>query len=408
MAELALPGILTAGTLYRRLVIRRTRVVAVAGSYGKSTTVRALSTALCGHIHRYAENNNFLFAAHAILRTRPGTPYAVVEVGIDGPGQMGTHARVLRPDVTVITSIGSEHHRSLGSIESTRREKARLVEALPPSGLAVLNGDDPHVAWMRRCCRGRTITFGFESGNDVRAVDVRLDWPRGTEFTVVVGDNRTPVTTRLLGDGGVRAVLAMLAVAVGEGLAIDPAISSVEQLEPTDGRLQPVALDREIWLLRDDYKSSYETIESALDLLERIPAERKICVLGEVSEPPGSQGPIYRHLGERVAGIASEAVFLGGNFQRYAAGAKRGGMTAERLHDGGRGVLGAVEVLRKILRPGDVVLVKGRDTQRLERITMALQGRTVICDLDFCDARATRCRFCKMLATGWDGRRQVV
>ena len=85
-----------------------------------------------------------------------------------------------RPDVAVITAVGSEHHRSLGTLEVTRAEKSWMVQALPAAGVAVLNGDDPNVMWMRQKTRARVVTFGFGAACDVRADDVRLDWPRGT------------------------------------------------------------------------------------------------------------------------------------------------------------------------------------------------------------------------------------
>ncbi|MGB7573230.1 MAG: hypothetical protein WBN53_05155 [Thermodesulfobacteriota bacterium] len=136
-----------------------------------------------------------------------------------------------------------------------------------------------------------------------------------------------------------------------------------------------------------------------------IPAERRMVILGEVSEPPGSQGPIYREIGERIPSIASRAIFIGGNFQRYAAGARRGGLPSSSIMDAERSVLKAVELLRKDLCSGDVVLIKGRDTQRLDRITLSLIGRKVCWDIDFCDTRAVRCQTCSMLERRYNGRR---
>ena len=106
--------------------------------------------------------------------------------------------------------------------------------------------------------------------------------------------------------------------------------------------------------------------------------------------------------------MADIAVFLGGNFQRYAAGARLGGMDNANLFDAKGGVLDAVALLRRELKPGDSVLIKGRDTQRLERITLALAGRAVKCDIDFCDTRVLSCEECPMLERGWKGRRVVI
>lgn len=406
--DLLSPAILKTAELYRRFALRRTRVVAVVGSFGKSTTMRALATGICGGIHKYAEANTPSFAAHAVLRTRPGDAFAVVEAAINAPGLMEKHARVLQPDIAVVTAIGTEHHRSLGTLEVTRSEKGKMVEALRPSGFAILNGDDENVLWMRNRCRGHVITFGLSGECDVRGTDVHIDWPHGMRFEVRYGGVSKTVETRLIGPNGVRAVLATVAVARAADLDVDRVLGSLRDLEPTDGRLQPIVLANNVTVLRDDYKSALETVHSALDVFADLPARRKICVLGGVSEPPGSQGPIYRELGARVASFAAEFVVIGNAFQRYAAGASRAGMPREKIHEAGYSARRAAEILESIIQPGDAVLIKGRDTERLERVTMLLQGKTVECDIGFCNSGSTRCRNCRLLETGWGKRKPVM
>ena len=159
-------------------------------------------------------------------------------------------------------------------------------------------------------------------------------------------------------------------------------------------------------VIRDDYKSSLETVDAALDLLAEIPARRKLIVMGEISEPPGSQGPIYRRIGERMAETASLLVVIGGNFQRFAAGARRGGLSGEAVIDVKRSVRAAVEAIETALQPGDVVLIKGRDTQKLDRVALSLMGVECNCEIAFCEAKV-RCAVCPMLAMGWRDRKVV-
>ncbi|MBW1743272.1 MAG: hypothetical protein JRJ47_07550, partial [Deltaproteobacteria bacterium] len=151
-------------------------------------------------------------------------------------------------------------------------------------------------------------------------------------------------------------------------------------------------------------------IEGAFDILSEIPARRRIIVLGEVSEPLGSQGPIYRHLGERIPQVASKAILVCGtnSSKSYSGGAKRSGFPPQALVRVGNDVLKAVEALEGDLGPGDVVLIKGRDNQRLDRVWLALAGRTVRCDIDDCDTKAVECVSCPMLERGWKGLRVVI
>lgn len=394
--------------LHRRTLVRNTRIVAVVGSFGKTTTARAAAAALGVRVHPDIELNEWSFVARAMLRIRPHDSHGVIEVGIGGKGQMGSFARMIKPDGVIVTSIGSEHHRSLHTLETTRVEKAEMVRILPPSGFAVLNGDDPNVCWMAQQTRANVVKFGFGERNEIRATNVSLDWPHGTRFRLHADGTTRDLRIRLFGRHMVYPILAAVAAAFVEGFSIDRIVSALETLPPAPGRLEMVRLENGVFLLCDYYKAPLETIESALDVLAGIPGCRPIVVLGEVSEPPGSQGPIYRHLGKRIAEISSRAIFVGGNFQRYAAGATKGGLSRDALVNAGRSVLKAIEVLRHDLEPGDVILIKGRDTQRLDRIALALSGRKVRCDVAFCNAMPVRCHRCPMLESGWGNLRVVI
>jgi len=390
---------------YRRRVIRNTRIVGVTGSFGKTTTTRATLAALGRDPGSVLHGNAGCFLARALFRIRPGQRHAVIEIGISRPDQMSQYAQVVSPDIAVVTAVGSEHNRSLGTLERTRHEKAHLVRGLPASGTAVLNGDDPNVRWMAGETRARVVTFGFGDTNDVRAGTPQLDWPRGMCFRVMTREGAREMRVRLVGRPMVYPLLAAVAVALELGVPLDRALAALETVPPTPGRLQPVVLPNGAVILRDDFKGPQETIEAALDLLGEIPAGRRIVVLGEVSEPIGSQGPIYRQLGSRVAQVAARAVFVAGsNTSAYSTGARRGGLARGAIVDAKGSPARAVQALKADLRPGDVILIKGRDTQHLARVALALMGRQVRCELPVCDSKL-ECHDCRMLERGWQGRR---
>ncbi len=394
--------------LYRRSVARRTRVVAVVGSFGKTTTTRAVSAALGVPAHPNMLRNAWSSVALALLRIRPAQRHAVIEVGIAAPGQMARYAPVVLPDIVVVTSIGSEHNRSLATLEVTRHEKAEMVRALAPSGIAVLNADDPNVRWMAGQTAARVVTFGFGADCDVRATDYRLDWPAGSRFRVSAFGEESDVAVRFLGRHLVHATLAAIAVARLEGVALADALGRLHAVQPAPGRMQPVALPDGVTVLRDDCKSNPETMHAALDVLGEIPARRRIVVFGDVAEPPSSQHALYRELGRRVAAIAAHLVVVGPNPGRYAGGARRAGMPAERIHDGGRTPRPAAAIVAKLLQPGDVVLIKGRGTQMLDRVRLILEGRPVRCDIGYCSLNRSDCEGCPMVESGWGTHRVVM
>lgn len=406
----AWPLLSRAAALYRRTLLTDTRIIAVVGSYGKTTTARAISKILTGDSERVNQRNAFSPLARALLNLSPTDKYGVLEVGINKPGQMSVYSSMIRPDIVVVTSIGSEHGRSLKTLEKTREEKVAMVRALSPGAIAVLNGDDPNVVWMKGETGARVLTCGLDKANDIRASAIKFDWPRGMSFILHAEGASHQVRTRLFGAHYVFPVLAAVAVAHTQGASIKDAIGSIEGLTPTTGRMQPVLLENGAYLLRDDFKSSYETVEVAVETFAKIPAKRRFVVIGDIAEPPGKQCPLYKEIGTRLASIADRVVVMGTrkSFERYSVGMAPGKRRKEVFVSAGKSIGKAVEILREDLGPGDVVLIKGRDTQRLERIALLLSGRPVGCDINFCNAIGTRCEKCPMLERGWGKRRVVI
>jgi len=392
--------------MYRRML--KTRVIAVVGSFGKSTTTRAIAAALGVPEHSSMLSNSWSWIAFALFRIRPGQRHAVIEVGISKPGLMKGYARTVGPDVAVVTAIGSEHHVSLGTLEVTRAEKSWMLQVLPASGAAVLNGDDPNVMWMKEKTRARVVTFGFGAACDVRADQVRLDWPRGTYFRLTAFGEKRDVAVRLLGRHMIYPILAAVAVSHVEGYALDRVLARLRELAPTPGRMDPVLLPNGVTVLRDDFKSTLETVHTALDVLAEVPAPRRVVLLGSVSEPPGPQRPIYQALGERVAKIASHLVLFHNEFEPYWSGARRGGMPRTAVTSAGRTARDAAEALSQVLHPGDVLLIKGRGPEKLDRVRLILEGRRVGCDIRYCSLRTQECEQCPMLERGWEGHRVIM
>lgn len=385
---------------YRRTLGKRPRIVVVVGTFGKTTTTRAVATTLglsAAEIRGWNANS---FLALRLLRVRPFDRYGVLEAGISQVGQMQRYAAMLRPDIAIVTSIGSEHHLSLHTLATTRKEKSEMLRALPPDGLAILNGDDPNVRWMRGTTRARVVSFGFDERNDVRATDVLPDAAMGTRFTVWIDGAPHALRTRLIGRHMVYPILAAIAVAVAEQRPLEEVFPALEALEPTPRRLERLRSHNGALLLIDTVKSHLETIEAAIESFAGIRpvTGRRIVVLGEVEEPPGSLGSIYRALGRHLAGGASLVVFVGGKrtLQPLRSGLREAGFPLGAVVHTGRSPRTAAACVADSLNPEDLVLIKGRSTQHLERVAYALAGRSVTCDLTTCSVKWS-CADCPML-----------
>lgn len=392
---------------YRRTLLGRTRVVAVVGSLGKSTTTRAVSAALGYELplwYQRSFKNAFNAVGLRILETRPSEAHVVVEVGISRPGTMAPRARMLGPDITVVTSIMSEHQEYLGSLEGTRAEKFEMVRVLTAEGTAVLNGDDPNVRWMAHRTPAQVVTYGFDAGNDVRAENITLDWPHGMRFRLHAYTESRDMSIRLLGKHMVYPILAAVAVALVEGFTLDQIVPALSSLAPTLARLQPVHLEDGTILLRDDAKAGFESTEAALDLISAIPAERRGVVLTKLYDLPADPGQVYHTLGQRIAKIASFAVFVGDDpgMRAYVEGAVSGGLGPERIAHLINSPFETMEAVRAQMEPRDVILVKGVSSRSLGQVSLALEGRPVRCDRLDC-RWGIFCDYCPMLERGWNG-----
>jgi UDP-N-acetylmuramoyl-tripeptide--D-alanyl-D-alanine ligase len=387
-----------AARYYRRRVLTRTRIVAVVGSLGKTTTTHAVRAALDTPDRPFSYSNYGSSLAHNLLRIRPWDPRAVLEVGVGGPGQMEYYRRMIDPDLVVVTSIASDHNRSFPTLEDTREEKVIMVRSMPESATVLLNGDDPHVLWMATQTRARVITFGLGPTNDVRAIGLRHDRNLGIGFDVELDGVTHSIESRLIGEHMVYPLLAAITIAHLEGL--DPASvrARLSRLEPVHSRMELVQLADGTRILDDSFKSSIESIHAAFDTFAKLDGGRKIVVLGNAEEPVGPQGPLYRDLGERLAGFADRVICIGGNnLTSVRAGATRAGMPRESVVFVGSSYEDGVKALSQIRQPGDILLVKGTSTQRLRRVVLALEGREVSCNVKYCAVKVRECDSCPLL-----------
>lgn len=393
------PVIFFLAALYRRHIVPSTRLAAVIGTLGKSTTALLTTAVLKGNAAGVSQHNAGFTLAWKVFRIRPGDRHAVIEVGITRKGQMRKYARLLKPDIVVAMSVGSEHNRSLGSLEETRREKAEMVRALPPSGLAVLNRDDPQVRLMARETGARVVTFGLEPGCDYRAADIRMEWPSGTRFNLLMKGTKREARTRLIGRHMVYPALAAAAVGMEENIAVDGILNRLAGPGPIRGRMLPVALPIGAVLLRDEFKSPMESVEAAFAALGEIRAGRRLAVLGDISEVRGSPYSHYRELGRLFAKTCDRVFFVGwrGRLKALNSGIRSSGGATGLVAYSGRDVLAAARLLNDDLREGDVVLIKGRINQKMERIALALAGRHIRCRRPTCPFKLQDCGRCPSL-----------
>ncbi len=349
------------------------RVVAITGSAGKTTTKEAVAAALAAKLNvmksRGNLNNGFGLPLE-LLRLEPEHDIAVVEMGMNHSGEIATLARIAAPDWGVVTNVGTAHIENFADGQAgIARAKFELVAALPSTGVAFLNCDDPYVSQFGRDFAGRAVYFGNGPCADPQIVATCED-PAGLHINFRAGEREGELTLQLLGAHNASNAMAGLAVALEAGVALDAAVIALAQLTAGDKRGQVIELNGAT-ILNDSYNSNPEALCSMIRTLAARPAARRILVAGEMLEL-GEHGPALHAACGRAAAEAGLDLVAGvqGNAVHLATAACSGGVASLFLPT----TEAAGQWLKQTLRPGDVVLVKGSRGVHLERAIGVVQA----------------------------------
>jgi UDP-N-acetylmuramoyl-tripeptide--D-alanyl-D-alanine ligase len=338
------------------------RVVGVTGSAGKTTTKDAIAHLLSAGVavgKTEGNFNNHVGVPLSILRLRDGVSAAVLEMGMNHAGEIRDLAAIARPDIGVVTNVGYAHVEFfMDGIDGVAAAKRELIEGLPADGVAVLNADDPRVARFAERHPGRSVTFGFAEGADVRAenAELRADGSRfrvcGIEFETGVAGRHTVLN-----------LLAGIAVAGEFGVAPERLREAVRSFAV--GKMRGERLEhRGIVVWNDCYNSNPEAAQSMLDVLAETPAGRRIAVLGEMLELGRASEELHRRVGRWAASRGIDLlVGVRGSAREMTEAAEESGLRARFFEDPAE----AGEFARGEARPGDAVLFKGSRGVKVER-----------------------------------------
>ena len=351
-------------------------VVGITGSVGKTTTKDITVAALSAtglRVHGTSGNlNNLVGVPLTLLGLVSAADVAVIEMGTNRPGEIARLAQIAQPQVGLVTAATAAHTEGLGSIEGVAREKGSLLRSLPMSGTAIVNADDSLLATeLAASPASNKLRFGRASDADVRLAEVEIGRNLVTRFDLGVAGRGTPlaVTTKLLGEPAALNASAAIAVVLALGRDLEQAVRGISTLQPGAGRMMPVAID-DILIVDDSYNASPHSMRIALDTAKGVATARGgslVAVLGDM-----------RELGERSHAEHGEVI-------EHAVRRARKVVVCGPEMDRGKGdldsvvaavdALAAARLVRELLKPGDVVLVKGSRAMNMERVVEELQRR---------------------------------
>lgn len=361
-------------------------VIGLTGSSGKTSTKDMLGQVLAGHAATVATEgsyNNEIGLPITVLRADEQTRYLVLEMGSRGIGHLKYLCEIAPPQVGMVLNIGTAHVGEFGSKEQTALAKGELVEALPPSGTAVLNADDPLVAPMNRRTRARVVTFGESADADVRAEEISLGPDGRASFVLRAGDvgpehgGSARVSLQMVGEHQVSNALAVAAAALAVGMPPGRVAERLSAAAPLSGGRMSVAERPDgVVVIDDAYNANPESVRAALKSLAALvrsrPGARAWAVLGAMLELGDRADEEHDAIGRLAVRLRIDRlVAVGEGAARIHAGASHEGSWGEEsvmVSD----PEAALALLGERLRPGDVVLVKASKAAGLRRVAKAL------------------------------------
>ncbi len=344
-------------------------VVAITGSVGKTTTKEMISCVLSGK-YRVAKTqgnqNNELGLPITIMSMPADTQVAVLELGMNHFGEMSYLTSIARPNVVVITNIGTMHIEHLGTREGILKAKLEIMQGIQDDGVAVFNGDEP-LLWNLREGTHRRIYFGIENDQcDVVAEEIRqIDG--GVYFTVRGLGQRFQIFVPQEGRHMVYNALAAAAVGLVQGVSPE-SIQYQLGLFHNTGMRQNIFEQNGFTIIEDCYNAGPESMEAALHVLKEHKTEgRRIAVLGDMLELGSRSMAEHYRVGRLAAAAADLLIAYGEDSRRMITGALTGGMTTKQT----RHFLDPQEVVRELIhmaKPGDLLLFKGSRGMHLETV----------------------------------------
>jgi UDP-N-acetylmuramoyl-tripeptide--D-alanyl-D-alanine ligase len=354
------------------------KLCGITGSVGKTTTKEILAALLGTKLRVLKSEGNFnneYGLPLTLFRLEEAHDVAVLEMGMSYPGELRRLAAIARPDVAIETRVAPAHLMNFSSLEEIAMAKRELVEGLNGAGsVAVLNADDPRVAGMAAAAPGRVIFYGVEKPAEYTAEEIEDRGAQGSAFTLVHRGKRTRIEMSLPGRHVVANALGAIAAASVWNIGIADAQKVFPNLRTPTMRGELIRFTDGFALINDSYNSSPAALHAMIGLLAATPGfQRRILAAGEMRELGPSSAALHREGGVFAAktGKVDYLIAVQGDAAQIVEGAVAKGLPREKTKFF-QTPAEAANFLVGFVQPGDLLLVKGSRSVKMERIVEAL------------------------------------
>lgn len=350
-------------------------LIAVTGSNGKTTVTQMLASILRvahpqGSLATQGNLNNDIGVPLTLLNLRAHHAVAVVELGMNHPGEIPYLAKMTQATVALVNNAQREHQEFMGTVEAVARENGAVIEALPTHGCAVFPKDDEYTSlWLRMSAPRKVVTFGLQAGDVQSNTPV---WAHGAwQFELRSGVGCRTCHVHVAGRHNVKNALAAAACALAAGISLDAIVQGLEAFEPVKGRSRALTVNdgsHAITVIDDTYNANPDSVCAAIDVLAELPAPQ-LLVLGDMGEV-GDQGPeFHAEVGAYARERGLTQVFTLGEMSRTTTTAFQGGTHFENMP-------ALQSHVMQVLPQFNSILVKGSRFMKMERVLDALNEHT--------------------------------
>ena len=390
-------------------------IIGITGSVGKSSTKQAIAAVLKDQLNIRQSKGNYnneigvpltIFGCSSpgknllgwlgvfikigfllVFKKKSYPKVLVLEMAADRPGDIEYLIKIAPCQIGALTAISPAHTEFFKTMENVAKEKQAIIAHLPKSGWAVLNADDENVRALKNKTSARVLTYGLSSRADIQAREIYLDQElkdsgpdiKGLRFKIHYQGNIVPVfLPQMIGLSQVYSVLAAIAAGITFNFDLVSIASALKKYHPLPGRMVLLKGTNESLIIDDTYNSSPKSVESALKALLEIkthPQAEKRVILGDMLELGNLSQRAHYQIGQKIGQMGFDYLLtVGEQAREIAKGARQSDFRKDRIFSFEYS-LGVAKFLRKKLNRGDIVLVKGSQGIRMERIVKQIMAK---------------------------------